>query len=135
MPIAVKFEKPRAQYYLDCLANGQAIAPIEDGWTGNDMLALAGACFFGALSQGPASFWLKEVPEDKHPEYKEADDESFDNDLHAAIAFYAQLTMLVAHREFDDSYAPNVMVLVTQEGDVKRTLQTVKGVKGHSDRI
>jgi len=27
------------------------------------MLALAGACFFGALSQGPASFWSHDIPE------------------------------------------------------------------------
>jgi hypothetical protein len=56
MAIMVKFNEARAQYPLQCLAVGTPIRPGQDGWTGNDMLALAGACFFGAMSQGPEDY-------------------------------------------------------------------------------
>jgi len=60
--IMVKFEKQRAQEILKCLQNGEPIKPAgPDGWSGNDALALAGACYFMAMSQGPQSFWLRDI--------------------------------------------------------------------------
>ena len=135
MAIAVKFDKSRAVYYLDCLANGRPVEPTAGGWTGNEMLALAGACFFGAMSQGPQSFWLKEIPETLHPEHRELVEQTFDNDLHAAIEFYSHLTTQVADDQYDSAYAPQVVALVSQEGDLKKNLVPIKGIKGHPDRI
>ncbi len=135
MAIAVKFEKARAEYYLRCLATGQPIKPPGEAWTGNDMLSLAGACFFGAMSQGPASFWLKDIPEGLHPERQEAVEEHFDHDLHAAIGFYGHLTMLVADGQFDDPYASNVIALVSQVGDLQQAIVPIKGMKEYPDRI
>ena len=135
MAIGVKFDKARALYYLQCLKNGQPTNPPNGVWTGNDMLSLAGACFFGALSQGPESFWLKEIPEEMHPEHQELVEEQFDHDLHAAISFYGHLTMLVHDDQFDDGYESHVFALVSQEGDLERRLTPVKGVKGHPDVI
>ena len=99
------------------------------------MLSLAGACFFGALSQGPSSFGLRQIRTELHPELREAVEETFDHDLHAAIGLYGHLTMLVADSRFDDGYAPHVVALVSQEGDLKQSLVPVKGVKGFPDRI
>jgi len=133
MAIKVKFNKARAQYLLQCLASGAPIEPETRAWTGNDMLALAGACFFGALSQGPASFWGRDIPEHLHAEYREAEEETFVNDLHAAVEFYGQLTLLVQDKTFDAGYESNVLSLVTQEGTVHNIVRTITGTKASRD--
>ena len=51
--INIHFEKERAEYLLECLIDGKPIEPPDIGWTIDDMLALAGACFFAAMIQGP----------------------------------------------------------------------------------
>lgn len=135
MSIAVKFNKQKAQYYLECLKNGRAIAPSDGGWTGNEMLAVAGACFYGAWSQGAQSFWLRELPDEMHAEHREAAEEKFDHDLHAAVALYCHLTMLVKDESFDEQFAPEVMALVSQQGDTKKSVLPLKGVKGQPDKI
>jgi hypothetical protein len=62
--ITIKFNKARAQYLLKCLAAGTPSRPVQQGWSGNDMLALAGACFCGALSQGPPAFGCRDTRAD-----------------------------------------------------------------------
>jgi hypothetical protein len=133
MAIMVKFNKARAQYLLKCLAAGNPIRPEQQGWTGNDMLALAGACFFGAMSQGPASFWCREIPADLPPEYREAEEATFFDDLHAAVEFYGHLTMLVQDEAYDEGYDSTVKALVTQDGDVHKTMHPVSGLKVAGD--
>jgi hypothetical protein len=133
MAIMVKFNKLRAQYLLKCLAAGNPIRPEQEGWTGNDMLALAGACFFGAMSGGPASFWCREIPAHLAPEYREAEEATFFNDLHAAVEFYSHLTMLVQDGDYDNGYEADVKVLVTQHGAVQKKVQPVTGVKSLGD--
>lgn len=125
----VKFNKARAQHLLQCLASGSSIAPEQEGWSGQDMLALAGACFFGAMSQGPASFWSRDIPKNLHPEYREAEEASFFNDLHAAVEFNAKLMMLVQDGAYDDGYEPHVKALVTQAGGVRKSMQPISGIK------
>ncbi len=134
MAIAIKFDKGRASYYLDCLSAGKPISPSGDGWTGNDMLALAGACFFAAQSQGPASFWLTEIPESLHTEHRELVDETFSNDVHAAIKFYGFLTMCVQDGDYDERCEPEASALVALEGEVRWALTPIKGFKGYVDQ-
>ena len=125
----VKFNKARAQHLLNCLAAGTPIEPEHEGWNGNDMLVLAGACFFGALSEGPESFWCPDIPKTQHPEYREAEEASFSNHLHAAVQCYGHLTMLVLDRAYDEGYEANVKALVAQEGDVHKTVRPISGIK------
>lgn len=103
--IMVKFDKERAQQFIEAIQNGEPIKPAGNGWSGNDMLALAGACYFGAMSQGPQSFWLRDIPANLPDEYREANEETFCNDLAAAIEYYGHLTMLVQDGEYDDSFS------------------------------
>jgi len=129
--IAIKFNKQRAEYLVQCLATGAPIPPPgTNGWTGNDMLALAGACFSGAMSLGPRSFWLRETP--PQGEYREAEEEQFFHDLHAAIEYYGHLSMLVQHGQYDAGHEPEVMALVTQEGDVRKSLLPLAGIKAYN---
>lgn len=132
MAIMVRFNKARAQYLIQCLASGTPIEPETEGWTGNDMLALAGACFFGAMSQGPAS-WCRDIPENLHPEYQEAEEEAFFNDLHAAVEFYGHLTRLVQDGAYDSGYDPNVKAFVTQEGDIHKTVRPISGMRASGE--
>lgn len=137
MSIAVRFDKGRTQHYLDALANGNSIEAPPGAWTGNDMLALAGACSFGAMSQGPQSFWLKELPAEMHPEHREQKEEAFMHDLEAAIGFYRQLTMLLKDDEYDQALQPECLALVskTVEGEEHLTMKPVKGFKEYPELI
>lgn len=116
----VNFKKERAEYFVDCLDKGLAISPDPDqgGWTKNEMVQLAGACFFVLMSQGPISDVMAELsgfgrPEKKHPEHVEAEEELLLNDIHAAIEFAANLSMLAHDGGYDDAYEPFVQCGVT----------------------
>jgi hypothetical protein len=127
--IIVNFNKARAEQLLNCLRTGAPIAPRGQGWAGNDMLALAGACFYAAMSQGPASFWLRDIPDNLHAEHTEAEVSQFLNDLRAAIEFYSELTRLVHDDEYDEKCDPDVIAKATQEGEVRRSVTPLRGFK------
>ena len=48
--IMFDFDKTRARELLDCLDNVRAIPAPREGWTQCDLLRLAGAYFFAAMS-------------------------------------------------------------------------------------
>jgi len=54
-PVAVRLEKEYGLRLLDAIRNGGPITRTDPGgqWTVFDMLAVAGACLFGAWSHGP----------------------------------------------------------------------------------
>src|SRR5262245_38083433 len=120
MAIGIKFDKARAEQVLDCLAHGKPIPPgSARGWTAHDMVALAGTCFLAAMSQGPALYqhtdWSK-VPN----EHREAVEETLFDDLHAAIEFYGQLSILVREKEYDaKGFAPRCEAVLWLEGGHK----------------
>jgi hypothetical protein len=53
--ITVNIARAEIERHLANLDSGNSLTPSvpERGWTGNDMLALAGICLAGAMSQGP----------------------------------------------------------------------------------
>jgi hypothetical protein len=91
--IKVTITRARAEELLAALDSGKALTPSgEAGWTGDDMLALAGFCLFGAMSQGPAAWCVAST-----------DPETFEDNLVAAAKVYASLA---AHAE-DKRFQPN----------------------------
>jgi hypothetical protein len=55
--IGIKFDKAKAGHFLDSITNGKPVLPQDPrGWSGADLLALAGACHFAAMSHGPALY-------------------------------------------------------------------------------
>jgi hypothetical protein len=121
--IAIRFDKRRAEYLLDCLRTGKPIAPSDPsrGWTQFDMLALAGACHFAAMSRGPALHATGVAPLDQlPPEHREAAEENWDADLHGAIGWYSQVTMLVADGEYDQHFEPQHEAFVEVRGEARR---------------
>jgi len=132
MAIPVKFDKAHALYLLDCLSTGKPIQPKDPrGFTGDDMLALAGACYFGAMSQGPGA-WAQNVEafQSKVKEHREAVSLNFETCLLAAIEFYGVLTDLVKHEEYDARQEPKALALVGANEIVGKTFAPVRGFKG-----
>jgi len=131
----LNFNKKRAEYYLQCLGEGKPIEPEQTAWTVNEMVGLAGACFFGLLSHGPllrkaaADMQGKKLEPSEATEHQEADDELVFNDLRGAIEFVGYLTMLVNDQEYDDNYEKLVRCGVTQEGQVTRKVGPIEGYK------
>jgi len=131
----LNFNKKRAEYYLRCLDEGKPIEPEQTAWTVNEMVGLAGACFFGLLSHGPllrkaaADMQGKKLEPSEATEHQEADDELVFNDLHAVIEFVGHLTMLVHDQEYDNNYEELVRCGVTQEGQVKKKVVPIEGYK------
>jgi hypothetical protein len=119
--IGISFDKAKAESILDSLKNGKPIELLSpEGWTGHDMLILAGACFFGALSQGPGLYRntdFSKVPAER----REAIDDTFFQDLHLAIRFYSQLIQLVCDGNYESSgYEPRCRAAVWfEDGEMK----------------
>lgn len=135
---AIDFRKERAEYLLDCIATGKPIKPTDDsGWTRHDLVGLAGACYFAALSHGPMGYVAALGDTEKaqkaldylHDEHREAVDEAWQNDLHAAIGFYGHLTMLVADGGYDAQYEPHLTAAVSLTGEIERKLMPHTGFK------
>jgi len=132
----VNFRKERAKYYLECLKNGKSISPEQPTeWTVTEMVGLAGACFFAISSHGPllrtalAKRQGKASESSQTAEHREADGELILNDIHAAIEFIGQLTMLISDQKYDEAFENFVQVGVSQDGQLERTVIPLTGCK------
>ena len=116
MPEMVNFNKARAEHFLDCLANGKDIKAPEGGWSRFEMVNLAGACFFGVMSQGPIAHpgvdWT-----DIHGERREAIEENFFVDIHGAIEFANVLMQQVRDDEYDQHCEPECKAITWMGGE------------------
>jgi hypothetical protein len=128
MAIAINFDKAKAARFLDSLTKGKAIQGVE---TVDDILALGGACFFMAMSQGPVLYeevdWAKVA--DAEPE--EGSEDTFIQEIHAAIEYYAQLMLLLADGEYDESFdACHRALVMLDEGN--KTVIPIAGMRDDS---
>ena len=114
----VNFEKERAERFLRCLAEGEPIGIVQ---TIDEMLALAGACFFVMSTHGPLlrTTALKMAGESYKPpttfEHQEAETETVFGSIHGGIEWAAQLTGLVCDGEYDAHFEPKVQSLAMME--------------------
>lgn len=128
----VNFDRSKMQRYLASLSNA---SPINDVRTLDDFAALAGACFFAMMSQGPV--WKKAVAEltgkpyelPSHPEHREAQEHEIYDDLHAAIEYYGQLAMMVRDGNYDEFFEPNHKALVGIDDDGGKLVRPISGVR------
>lgn len=129
MAIAIHFDKAKAEQFIARLSQGEPIEGVRDV---DDILALGGACFFLAMSQGPALDkavdWSKVPPEQQPDENQEED--TFIEDLHAAIEYYGQLTLLVANGDYDEYFEPRHQAIVLIE-DNEKTVVPVEGMRNN----
>jgi hypothetical protein len=124
MAIAINFDKAKAEQYLEGLTNGK---PISDVQSVDDILALAGACFFMAMSQGPALHQGVDWSRLTAGEPTEQSEDTFIQDIHAAIEYYAQLVLLVAGGEYDDNFEARHRAIVMLENG-KKTVVPIEGM-------
>ena len=129
MAFPIEFEKSRAEYFLDCLANAK---PIEEVWTRNSVLALAGACLFAASSHGPVLHEDRKW-DDLPLERQEMIQAVFNSELHGAIQFYCDVTLAVNDGTYDEEYESIMRGIVAQEDDGLRFTPT-EGFKGESEQ-
>jgi hypothetical protein len=132
----ITFRKERATYFLDCLLNGRPMLhdPGQPGWTVDEMLQLAGVCFFAVAAHGPVpsptAAQLQEWDQE-HPEHREAEIETMMHDLHAAMDFIAQLTQLAYDGGYDHQYGALVRCGVQAvDTRVEASVVPVEGFKG-----
>jgi hypothetical protein len=125
MAVSIRFDKAKAERILDALATGK---PIEGVRSVDEVLALAGACFFTALSRSEA-LETRPEPGEEGEEPAEGTEACFVADLHAAIEYYGQLTMLVAAGDYDQSFEPRHRAIVAVE-EGEKTVIPLEGMRG-----
>ncbi len=130
MIIAI-FEKERAEHFIDALNHGKPIQPPEGGgWHGADMLALAGALYAAAYSQGPDAFrYMGQELKHMNAEQREACLAGFGFGLHHAIEFCQHLTGLVIDGDFDAQYDPYVEAVLDVDQDGNLETQPIDGFR------
>jgi len=112
MAIAIRFNPTKADHLLQALSAGKTLdAPRNI----DEVLALAGACFFHAMSRAPELHkgvdWERLG---KKP--KEQSEEAFLADVQAAIEYYAHLMMLVAVGEYEQNFTgPHEAIVLVQK--------------------
>ncbi len=134
----IDFRKERAEQLIRCLESGEPIPPAVAGqWSKDDMLSVAGALMFGAMTHGPSNLvdvlggtdaacaYINSL----HGEHREATEEQCFNDITAAIEAYSQLVMSVKDGHYDESCEPHCLAEATQSGTMERSLKPISGFK------
>lgn len=124
--IAIHFNKARADHYAAAIANGEDIQAPPGGWSGSEMLTLAGAMFAGVFSHGPA---LHRDVSQMHSEVREFTEEQLNRDIHAGVEFGHLLALAVIDGYYDDSFEPELVALIQSDDNGEKTLVPVKGFK------
>jgi len=88
---------------MTALDSGAPLTPTGEQWTCDDMLALAGACLFGAESQGPGAWGQEEI--------------DFVRNLYGAVMTYAKLFRMAVDQEFQAEFGDHVLALASLEGE------------------
>lgn len=131
----INFDKAKTERFLNCLRTGSPVAGVQ---TVDDFAALAGACFFAIMSHGPimrkvmAEAEGREYEEPAHPEHREAQEEEIYKDIHAAIEYYGQMTMLVADGQYDQHFEPQHKAAVSVDDKGELHVSVLSGARRQS---
>lgn len=129
---AVRFNKQYAEAVLDAIQTGKPIPVQPGGWAGNNLLAAAGVIYAALYSQGPHRRQALGLPaslDDTHPETREAVQDTFRRELHAAIDFAGLLTFDVIDRRYDAKFEADVAAVVSAPEPGVKKLVPVSGFK------
>lgn len=122
----IVFNKTRAQDLLTILGEGKDIPAPASGWNCDQMLQVAGALLFAAMSHGPAID--KNQPTKKSSSNGDTPTQSLSDDLHMAIDFYSDLTMMVCGETYDNRFEPELTAVVMRDG-TERGFKVISGGK------
>jgi hypothetical protein len=121
----IVFNKHRAEELVARIGEGKDIAAPAGGWNSDELLQVAGALFFAAMSHGPPA-----IDKERHLSSGNGDvaTRSLADDLHMAIDFYSDLTMMVCGGSYDQRFEPELQAVVIREGE-ERGFKILKGGK------
>jgi hypothetical protein len=123
----IGFSKSRAEQLISVIGEGQDIPAPNRGWSCDEMLQVAGALLFAAMSQGRPDI-------DKDPSQNVASKNgdmttnALCDSLHMAIDFYSDLTMMVCGGSYDERFEPTLQGVVLRDGG-ERAFKIVEGAK------
>jgi hypothetical protein len=113
MPFEVQFDRDKANQLLDALRQGRAVAPPSDGWSRDDLLALAGSCFCLAM---PRQLRVTGHTDKDGPHVDYEQKQVAYGDIHAAIEFCGQLVMHLLSGTYDRYFQPRCQAEVHGKG-------------------
>jgi hypothetical protein len=134
-------DKEFAESVLRSIGADQPIAP-RGQWNVRDMVFVAGALRFAAMSHGPVHFVddggkprLATVEESQglSDEYQEALEDRFADDLSLAIEVASSMALAVKAGTYDDEFEPHCIAIVGTE-DGKKTVQFLEGHRAADDQ-
>jgi hypothetical protein len=123
----IVFNKARAQQLLAIIGEGKDIPAPPGGWNCDQMLHVAGALLFAAMSHGPVD--KSQARQDQAGDNGDMPTQSLADDLHMAIDFYSDLTMMVCGETYDRRFEPELTAMVMRDG-AERGFKVIRGGKG-----
>lgn len=122
----IVFNKARAEQLVAQIGEGQDISAPVGGWNSDQLLQVAGALFFAAMSHGPPA--IDKSLDNRPSENGDSATRNLSDDLHTAIDFYSDLTMMVCGGTYDDRFEPDLQAVVVREG-AERGFKIIRGGK------
>jgi hypothetical protein len=123
----IRFSKPRAEELISAIGQGRPLPAPAAGWDCDEMLQAAGGLFFAALSHGPRT--TDQNPNANVPsENGDTATHALNHDLHMAIDFYSDLTMMVCGGSYDERFELELRAVVLQDG-TERAFKIIDGAK------
>ena len=123
----IMFAKGRAEELVARIGEGKDIPAPAAGWSSDELLQVAGALFFAAMSHGP-----REIDKDQFSDLSSGNGDvatrTLADDLHMAVDFYSDLTMMVCGGTYDQRFEPRLQAVVVREGD-ERGFKILSGGK------
>jgi hypothetical protein len=120
----IVFNKARAEELLAIIGEGKDIPAPAGGWNCDQMLQVAGALLFAAMSHGPVD--TSKVKQSSAN--GDTSTQSLSDDLHMAIDFYSDLTMMVCGETYDRRFEPELTAVVMRDGN-ERGFKVISGGK------
>jgi hypothetical protein len=111
----IVFNKARAEELITMIGQGRNIAAPAAGWNCDEILQVAGALLFAATAHGPPAM-DKSCFANVMSTNGESTAQSLNDDLHMAIDFYADLTMMVCGGSYDQRFQPELLAVVMRDG-------------------
>jgi hypothetical protein len=121
----IVFNKARAEELLAIIGEGKDIPAPAVGWNCDQMLQVAGALLFAAMSHGPVDKNQAKKPSSANGD---TSTQSLSDDLHMAIDFYSDLTMMVCGETYDRRFEPELTAVVMRDG-TERGFKVISGGK------
>ena len=120
------FDRTRCEHFIDAIKSGAAIQPTGAGWSGEDLVTLAGACLASAFDRGSAAWGPTQ--ERRSREHAEAIEDSFLSEVQAAIGLVGLFTCKLMDGDYDREYETVVQTIITATADGAK-VQYVRGQK------